>query len=51
MRKNKKDEIHRVISERVTEIHQDAFDKVKIEIPDDPTPAEMKKFINDEDDD
>ena len=30
----------------VTEIHQDALDKVIIEIPDDTTPSEMDKCVN-----
>ena len=44
-------EIHRVISEKVTGIHQDAFDKAKIEIPDYTTPDEIEKFVNNEEDD
>ena len=44
-----KSETHRDISEKVTEIHQDALDKVKIESPDDTTPAEMEKCVNNED--
>ena len=50
-RENKKGEIYRVISEKVTEIHQDSLDKVTIEIPDDTTPAEMLKCVNNEEDD
>ena len=34
-------EIHRVISEKVTKINQDALDKVKIESPDDTIPADI----------
>ena len=49
--KTKNGEIHRVISEKVIEIHQNALDKVTIEIPDDTTPAEMEKFVNNEDND
>ena len=44
-------EIHRFINENVTEIHQDALYKVTIEIPDDTTPAEMEKCVNNEEDD
>ena len=47
----KKGEIHRDISEKVTEIHWDDLDKVTIEIPDDKTPSDMKKFVNNEYDD
>ena len=49
--KTKKGEIHRVIFERVTEIHQDALDMVKIEIPEKTTPYEMEKCVNNEEDD
>ena len=48
---NKKGEIHRVIYEKETDIRQDALDKVKIERPDDTTPAEMEKCVNNEEDD
>ena len=44
-------EIHRVISEKVTEIQQDALDKVTIESPIDTIPDEMKKCVNNEEDD
>ena len=50
-RENKKGEIHRLISKKMPEIHQDALDKVTIEIPDDTTPAEMEKCVNNEEDD
>ena len=49
--REKKGEIHRFISEKVTEIHQDAFNKLTIESPDDITPAEMEKCVNNEKDD
>ena len=42
-KKTKKGEIHRVISQMVTEIHYDALDKVTVEFPDDTTPAEMEE--------
>ena len=46
--KTNKGEIHRFISEKVTEIHQDALDKVKIESQDDTIPDEMEKCVNSE---
>ena len=46
--REKKGEIHRVISGKVTEIHQDASDKITIEIPDDTTPPEMEICVNNE---
>ena len=49
--REKRGEIHRFSSENVTEIYQDAFDKVKIEIPDDTTRADIEKCLNIEDDD
>ena len=49
-KKEKKGEIHRVISKKVTEIHQDDSDKVTIEIPEDKTPADMEKYVNNEED-
>ena len=48
--RTKKGEIHRVIYENVAEIHQDALDKVPIEIPDDKTPSDMGKCVNKEED-
>ena len=48
--REKKGEIHRVISEKVTEIHQDELDKLTIESTDDTTPSEMKKCVNNEED-
>ena len=50
-RENKKGEIHRIIYEKETEICQDALDKVTTEIPDDTTPADMEKCVNNEEDD
>ena len=51
IRGSKNSEIQRFISRRVTEIHQDALEKVTIEIPDDKIPAEMEKCVNNEEDD
>ena len=48
--KTKKCEIHRVIYEKVTEIHQDALDKVKIKSPDNTNPAKMEKCVNNDED-
>ena len=48
--KTKKGAIHRVISIKVTEIHQDDLNKVTIEIPFDTTPAKMEKCVNNEED-
>ena len=43
--------MHRVISEKLTEIYQNALDKVTIETPEDTTPAEIEKCVNNEEDD
>ena len=48
MIENKKCETHRVIYERLTEVHHDALDKVTIERPDDITPYQMEKCVNNE---
>ena len=47
----KKGELHKVIYKNITELHQDALDKVIIESPDDTTPYEMEKCVNNEGDD